>query len=84
MMKEIERIIKQQSEETMTDKYKYRSLSLRNKTYSKLENLSNIVVKGEKLSNAKTVEKLIEDRVNNSESEPLEGIINAKNQIQEA
>tara|TARA_R100001086_G_scaffold223337_1_gene141022 strand:+ start:50 stop:256 length:207 start_codon:yes stop_codon:yes gene_type:complete len=68
----------------MTDKYKYRSLSLRNKTYSKLENLSNIVVKGEKLSNAKTVEKLIEDRVNNSESEPLEGIINAKNQIQEA
>ena len=68
----------------MTDKYKYRSLSLWNKTYSKLENLSNIVVKGEKLSNAKTVEKLIEDRVNNSESEPLEGIINAKNQIQEA
>ena len=68
----------------MTDKYKYRSLSLRNKTYSKLENLSNIVVKGEKLSNAKTVEKLINDRVNNSESKPLEGIINAKNQIQEA
>ena len=67
----------------MTDKYKYRSLSLRNKTYSKLENLSNIVVKGEKLSNAKTVEKLIEDRVNNSESEPLEGIINAKT-LQEA
>ena len=68
----------------MTCKYNYRSISLRNKTHSKLENLSNIVVKGEKLSNAKTVEKLIEDRVNNSESEPLEGIINAKNQIQEA
>ena len=67
-------------EETMTDPYKYRSISLRNKTYSKLENLSNIVVKGTKLSNAKTVEKLINDRVNNSDSKPPEGIINAKNQ----
>ena len=67
----------------MTDPYKYRSISLRNKTYSKLEDLSNIVVKGEKLSNAKTVEKLINDRVNNSESKQLEGIINAKN-LQEA
>ena len=64
----------------MTDKYKYRSLSLRNKTYSKLENLSNIVVKGEKLSMPKTVEKLINDRVDNSESKLKEGIINAKNQ----
>ena len=67
----------------MTDKYKYRSLSLRNKTYSKLENLSNIVVKGEKLSNAKTVEKLIDDRVDNSESK-TEGIINVQDQTQEA
>ena len=68
----------------MTDKYKYRSLSLRNKTYSKLENLSNIVVKGEKLSIPKTVEKLIDDRVDNSERKQLEGIINAKDQTQEA
>jgi len=68
----------------MTDPYKYRSISLRNKTYSKLENLSNIVVKGIKLSNAKTVEKLINDRADNSESKQLEGIINAKNQTQEA
>jgi len=68
----------------MTDPYKYRSISLRNKTYSKLENLSNIVVKGIKLSNAKTVEKLINDRVDNSGSKQLEGIINAKDQIQEA
>ena len=43
----------------MTCKYNYRSISLRNKTHSKLENLSNIVVKGEKLSIPKTVEKLI-------------------------
>ena len=79
-----ERILKQQTkEETMTDPYKYRSISLRNKTYSKLEDLSNIVVKGIKLSNAKTVEKLINDRADNSESK-LEGIINAKDQNQEA
>ena len=63
----------------MTDKYNYRSISLRNKTYSKLENLSSVVVKGEKLSMPKAVEKLINDRVDNSESKP-EGIINAKNQ----
>ena len=62
----------------MTCKYNYRSISLRNKTHSKLENLSNIVVKGEKLSIPKTVEKLI-DRVDNSESK-TEGIINAKSQ----
>ena len=65
----------------MTDKYNYRSISLRNKTHSKLENLSNIVVKGEKLSIPKTVEKLI-DWVDNSESK-TEGIINAKSQNQQ-
>jgi hypothetical protein len=65
----------------MTCKYNYRSISLRNKTHSKLENLSNIVVKGEKLSIPKTVEKLI-DWVDNSESK-TEGIINAKSQNQQ-
>ena len=80
-----ERIMKQQlMEEIMTDPFKYRSISLRNKTYSKLENLSNIVVKGIKLSNAKTVEKLINDRADNSESDQLEGIINANDQTKEA
>jgi hypothetical protein len=75
-----ERIILQQTqEETMTDKYNYRSISLRNKTHSKLQNLSNIVVKGEKLSIPKTVEKLIDDRFSDSDSKP-NGIINAKNQ----
>ena len=64
----------------MTCKYNYRSISLRNQTYSKLENLSNIVVKGEKLSMPKTVEKLINDRVDNSEGKLKEGIINARNQ----
>ena len=68
----------------MTDKYNYRTISLRNKPYSRLEKLSNSVVKGEKLSIPKTVEKLIDDRVDNSERKTLEGIINAKDQIQEA
>jgi hypothetical protein len=35
------------------------------------------VVKGEKLSMPKTVEKLINDRVDNSEGKLKEGIINA-------
>jgi hypothetical protein len=75
-----ERIVKQQTkEETLTDPYKYRSISLRNETYSKLENLSDIVVKGTKLSNAKTVEKLINDRLSNSESKP-NGLANEKTQ----
>ena len=65
----------------MTCKYNYRSICLRNKTHSKLENLSNIVDKGEKLSIPKTVEKLI-DWVDNSESK-TEGIINAKSQNQQ-
>jgi len=66
----------------MNCKYNYRSISLRNKTHSKLENLSNIVVKGEKLSIPKTVEKLIDDRVDNSDRK-TEGIINAKAQNQQ-
>ena len=34
--------------------YKYHNVSLRNEIYSELEDLSNIVVKGQKLSNAET------------------------------
>ena len=34
--------------------YKYHNVSLRNEIYSELEDLSNIVVKGHKLSNAET------------------------------
>jgi hypothetical protein len=66
----------------MTDPYKYHSISLRNKSFSRLENLSNIVVKGEKLSNAKTVElgiKALEEKISNSESRPEE-IANEKTQ----
>ena len=68
----------------MTRPYKYRSVSLRYNTYSTLEDLSNIVVKGHKLSNAKTAEIAIEnlkeslsDDVSNSESR-TNGIANEK------
>ena len=66
----------------MTDPYKYRSISLRNKTYSKLEDLTNIVVPGCTLSNAKTVEILIDEKHRNSQG-PDKGIIYA-DKIQEA
>jgi hypothetical protein len=43
----------------LTDKYKYKSVSLKNSTYSALNDLSETLVPGFKLSNAKTVEQLI-------------------------
>ena len=66
----------------MTDKYNYRSISLRNKSYSRLENLSNIVVKGEKISMPKTVElgiKALEEKISNSERK-TNGIANETKQ----
>ena len=46
----------------MTDKWKYRSLSLKNSTYSMLNDLQKTLVPGMELSNAKVVEKLILDK----------------------
>jgi len=76
MMKE-ERVKRKNERGIMSRPYKYRSISLRYHTYSTLEDLSNIVVKGHKLSNAKTAEIAIEnlkeslsEEVSNSESEP--------------
>ena len=43
----------------MTDKWKYKSVSLRNSTYSNLNDLSETLVPGLKLSQSKTIEKLI-------------------------
>ena len=43
----------------MTDKWKYKSVSLKNSTYSLLNDLSETLVPGMKLSNSKTVEQLI-------------------------
>ena len=48
-----------------TDKNHYRSISLRNKVYSKLGTLSERVLPGTQLSRAKTVEKLINDSFSN-------------------
>ena len=47
------------------DKNHYRSISLRNKVYSKLGALSERVLPGAQLSRAKTVEKLINDSFSN-------------------
>ena len=55
---------KQQQGKSMTDKWKYKSVSLKNSTYSLLSDLSENMVPGIKLSNAKTVEQLILNRTN--------------------
>ena len=43
----------------MTDKWKYKSVSLKNSTYSMLNDLTKTLVPGMELSNAKAVETLI-------------------------
>ena len=43
----------------MTCKFNFRGVSLKNKTYSDLEELSKLIEPGSKLSQAKTVEKLV-------------------------
>ena len=53
-----------------TDKNHYRSISLRNKVYSKLGTLSERVLPGTQLSRAKTVEKLINDSFSNLDAKP--------------
>jgi len=50
----------------MTDKWKYKSVSLKNSTYSILNDLTKTLVPGIELSNAKAVEKLILDKSNSS------------------
>ena len=46
------------------DKDNYHSVSVRNKPFSKLENLTKKIVPGMELSRAKVVEKLINDSFN--------------------
>ena len=50
----------------MTDKWNYKSVSLKNSTYSVLNDLTKTLVPGIELSKAKAVEKLILDK-NNTE-----------------
>tara|TARA_R110002051_G_scaffold155287_1_gene227355 strand:+ start:957 stop:1169 length:213 start_codon:yes stop_codon:yes gene_type:complete len=61
----------------MTCKFNYRGISLKNKTYSDLEELSTKIEPGEKLSQAKTVETMVKNfkslLINNEE------VINDKN-----
>ena len=46
----------------MTDKWKYKSVSLKNSTYSMLNDLTKTLVPGIELSNAKAVGLLILDK----------------------
>ena len=47
------------------NKYKYRNVSLRNSTYSKINDLTITLVPGVELSSAKVVDKLVEDSHSN-------------------
>ena len=47
----------------LTDKWKYKSVSLKNSTYSMLNDLTKTLVPGMELSNAKAVETLIRREV---------------------
>ena len=65
----------------MSDKYKYKSISLRNQTYSTLGEVAMEIVPGTTLSKARTVEKLINDWASNSgDSNHKKGFTNAGNQ----
>jgi len=67
----------------MTDKWKYKSVSLKNSTYSLLSQLSETLVPGIKLSNAGTVEQLIkrETKCNSSRDNNLKEYNGSKEAI---
>jgi len=63
----------------MTCKFNYHSISLRNKTYSKLKEVSKVVSPSEPISQAKTIETLIDRFSNNSNGDCNQrNITNAK------
>jgi hypothetical protein len=49
----------------MTDILKYRNVSLKHETYSKLDRLSKTIAPGIQISISKTVEALVSDRLAN-------------------
>ena len=51
----------------MTDVVKYKTVSLKNDVYSKLENMSEVLVKGVKLSIPQTIELLLKQEESNQE-----------------
>jgi len=89
MMKE--RIVKGKHKGgNMGTPYKYHNVSLRNEIYSELEDLSNIVVKGQKLSNAETaviaiknLKESLNKKISNSEGRS-NGVANHEKTKQEA
>jgi len=62
----------------MTDKYKYKSISLRCQTMDKIKTLSETLEPGNILSNAKTVEKLISDSFEKEKPRETKNDINTK------
>ena len=51
----------------MTDVVKYKTVSLRNDIYSKLEDMSKVLVEGVKLSIPQTIELLLKQEENSQE-----------------
>ena len=51
----------------MSDTIKYKTVSLKNDVYSKLEKMSDVLVEGVKLSIPQTIELLLKQEENNQE-----------------
>ena len=51
----------------MSDTVKYKTISLRNEVYSKLEDMSQVLVEGVKLSIPQTIELLLKQEEGNQE-----------------
>ena len=51
----------------MTDTVKYKTISLKVETYSKLEDMSKVLIKGVKLSIPQTIELLLRQEEGNQE-----------------
>ena len=51
----------------MTDTVKYKTISLRNEVYSKLEDMSKLLIEGVKLSIPQTIELLLKQEESNQE-----------------
>ena len=51
----------------MTDTVKYKTISLRNEVYSKLEDMSKVLIEGVKLSIPQTIELLLKQEEGNQE-----------------
>jgi hypothetical protein len=66
----------------MTDKHNYKSISLRNHTYKKLDLLSNKLVEGYTLSKAKTVEVLINHYIDKFAKNKNGSVSNGEKEVQ--